>query len=60
MIQKMSLNIAVMYANKDSPTRDHKNEMISMVKAVQQIPDKGEKKVYCAILVLREVLNHTV
>lgn len=30
---------------QDCPTRDHKEEMIAIVKAVDQIPDKGEKKV---------------
>lgn len=29
----------------DCLTRDHKEEMTAIVKAVEQIPDKGEKKV---------------
>ena len=27
------------------PTQDHKDEMTAIVRAVQQLPDKGEKKV---------------
>lgn len=50
VIHQMLL-VVVMYVSKIH-TRDHKDEMIAVVSAVKQLPDKGEKKVHLKLEII--------